>query len=311
MDQLLARDIRIGCHTIAWRGAFLESVLKEARELGFMGVELHIQAVDPYRGREEFLKELIRANGLDLVAIYHSLKLCCPENLDLEMAEARRQIALGKCLGASMIVIGNPPGHRVHPLGSLDHLANQLNAIGVLCHAEGLRLTYQPHYGGPVERPEEVEELLAKTDPSVVGLCLDTAHVVAGGGNPAVLIERHAGRIPYIQLKDLRWHPRNLRDRFTLVGEYVKLTRMKDYRRAIRPLFRGLRNTSFPIFVELGRGCVDFSAFLRSLIPSGYQGWLTIELDYPSLTAQRSMRQCFVYLRKLIEKSDLGTAISF
>jgi inosose dehydratase len=49
---------------------------------------------------------------------------------------------------------------------------------------------YQPHRGGPVKKQQEIDELLEKTDPQHVWLCLDTAHVLWGGGDPTQLMEK-------------------------------------------------------------------------------------------------------------------------
>ena len=41
-----------------------------------------------------------------------------------------------------------------------------------------------PHVGTVVERPEEIERVL---EGASVPLCLDTGHVMAGGGDPVAL----------------------------------------------------------------------------------------------------------------------------
>ena len=40
----------------------------------------------------------------------------------------------------------------------------------------GMRLVFHHHCGGYVETPYEIDLLLQLTDPSLVGLCLDTGH---------------------------------------------------------------------------------------------------------------------------------------
>ena len=40
-----------------------------------------------------------------------------------------------------------------------------------------------------------------------IGFCPDTAHLAAGGGDPAALIRRYPDRIRHVHLKDLRLDP--------------------------------------------------------------------------------------------------------
>jgi len=58
------------------------------------------------------------------------------------------------------------------------------------------------HCAGFVETPDEVERLLALTDPTLIGLCFDTGHYSFGGGNVLDGIRKHAGRIWHFHLKD-------------------------------------------------------------------------------------------------------------
>ena len=58
--------------------------------------------------------------------------------------------------------------------------------------ATGLRTVFHPHGAGFVETPWEVDELMRRTDPTLVGLCLDTGHLMLGGGDPLEIYSRHA-----------------------------------------------------------------------------------------------------------------------
>src|SRR5207245_2669930 len=52
-----------------------------------------------------------------------------------------------------------------------------------------------------VETPEEIGQTVARTD---VGLCLDTGHLVLGGGDPHQALSDWAGRINHLHLTDVR-----------------------------------------------------------------------------------------------------------
>jgi sugar phosphate isomerase/epimerase len=107
---------RLACHTIGWGTPTigrdpLDQVLREIRGLGFAGVELAVHQLNPYRGREHEVGALLRSLRLTPVAVYQSVRLCCDQNLALEIAEANRTIELAACLGTSMVVFGSPPDH--------------------------------------------------------------------------------------------------------------------------------------------------------------------------------------------------------
>lgn len=122
----------------------------------------------------------------------------------------------------------------------------------------GLRTVFHPHGAGFVETPWEVDELMARTDPVLVGLCLDTGHLCLGGGDPIEVYRRHASRVWHVHFKDFD----------PLVFERT--------RRESWDYFEAMRHG---IFCELGRGRVDFKAMLRELRGTGYDDWIVVEQD--------------------------------
>jgi inosose dehydratase len=103
-----------------------------------------------------------------------------------------------------------------------------------------------------------VETLLARTDPELVGLCLDTGHYAYGGGDPLVACRKVGERIWHVHFKDC--HPTVAA---TAREEGV------DYFEAVR---RGL-------FCELGQGEVDFQGILAELCERRFGGWIVVEQD--------------------------------
>lgn len=127
----------------------------------------------------------------------------------------------------------------------------------------GLKTVFHHHCAGYVETPTEISRLLELTDPSVLGLVLDTGHYTYGSGrnsSQAVLdgLERFQERIWYVHFKDC--HPQ-VAGRARQEGW--------DYFEAIK---HGL-------FCELGQGLVDFPGVVNWLRAHNYQGWITVEQD--------------------------------
>lgn len=135
----------------------------------------------------------------------------------------------------------------------------------------GLRTVFHHHCAGYVETPAEVARLMALTDPQALGLCLDTGHIMFGGGDPLELLRAHQERIWHVHFKDFD----------PAVAAQARAESL-NYFGAIR---RG-------VFCELGRGAVDFPAMRDALTGMGYDGWIVVEQDVlPSLGAPKESAQ--------------------
>jgi inosose dehydratase len=147
----------------------------------------------------------------------------------------------------------------------------------------GLRTVFHAHCAGFIETPDEIDRLMALTDPSLLGLVFDTGHFAFGAGGcddilPA--LDRLAERIEYIHFKD--FHP--------AVGQRVQAEGM-DYFQAV----------GAGVFCELGQGCVDVPAVLAWLRARAYSGFITVEQDVlPGMGAPKeSAARNRAYLRSI------------
>lgn len=133
-------------------------------------------------------------------------------------------------------------------LGNLDRLAEA---------ARGRRLvaTLHPHVGTMVETGEETERVIRG---SSIGLCLDTGHLLIGGGDPVAVARNHPDRVAHVHLKDVR----------AAVAERVRSGDL-TYTEGIRS----------GLYTPLGQGDVDVAAIVGALEDSGYDGWYVLEQD--------------------------------
>ena len=104
------------------------------------------------------------------------------------------------------------------------------------------------------------------TDPEFVFLTIDTAHTVLGGMDPVETVEKYAGRVRYMHMKDI------------LPVEDPSV-----------PWYSGFR--------ELGRGIVNFPKIVSILGKAGFDGVLCVELDRPRVCGYRSAAISRQYLR--------------
>ena len=144
----------------------------------------------------------------------------------------------------------------------------------------GLRTVFHHHCATFVETAAEIGELMTRTNPSLVGLCLDTGHATFGGGDPIAIFDAWRDRIWHVHLKDCDPEVR----RRAAAEKW-------DYPTSVRQ----------GVFCELGKGAVDFPAVLERLRRAGYAGWLVVEQDVlPSMgTPAESAARNRAYLRSL------------
>lgn len=77
--------------------------------------------------------------------------------------------------------------------------ANRLGQI--LLDEYGLKMALHPHGDSHIETPEDIDRIFAATDPTYVNLCLDTGHIVYGGGDPIEMVRKYPERIAYVHIK--------------------------------------------------------------------------------------------------------------
>jgi inosose dehydratase len=144
----------------------------------------------------------------------------------------------------------------------------------------GLRTVFHNHCATFVETPAEIDELMTRTDPSLLGLCLDTGHSAFGGGNPLDTFDKWHSRIWHMHLKDCD----------PAIRAQARSEKW-DYPTSVRN----------GVFCELGKGEVDFPAVVDRLKRIGYDGWLVVEQDVlPSMgTPAESAGRNRAYLRAL------------
>ncbi len=248
-----------------------QRVLHEMAAAGYQGTELGpwgFLPADPAR-----LRPALEARGLELVAAFAPLPLRAADHFPQAETEVRRTAELvARCGGTCVVLADAGDELRARTAGRLALTrANGLRedewpAYGdrvtrlarLVRESYGLGAAFHPHGGTYVENPDEVEALLAHTDPEAVGLCLDTGHLVFGGADPVEVARRHARRITHVHLKDV--------DSAALSGW---LAQGLSYAEAAK------RDT----FVELGQGCVDLPGVATVLQEVGYGGWLVVEQD--------------------------------
>lgn len=137
-------------------------------------------------------------------------------------------------------------------------LADGLNHLGKIAADEGLKLCFHHHMGTVVQTADETDRLMQMTNPAYVFLCYDTGHFTFAGESPLTMLERHAGRVGHVHLKDMR------------------LSVVDEVREKHMSFLDAVRTGSFTV---PGDGDVDFDPIFELLSKSGYEGWFLVEAE--------------------------------
>lgn len=172
------------------------------------------------------------------------------------------------------------PEHRLPDADRATFAQNAEHIARRVREATGLRTVFHHHCASYIETPEEIADLMNRTDPSVLGLCLDTGHLTYAGGDPVLAVSEFGSRIWHLHLKDCS-------------AEVAGRARREhwNYHDAVR----------HGVFCELGQGTVRFAAVLEALAGIGFSGWAVVEQDVlPALgTPFASATRNRAYLRTL------------
>lgn len=273
-------------------------VLNEMHAIGYRGTELGdwgFMPTDPAQLRDELAaRELTLLGAFVPVALSDAEAHAAGERVALQHARLLAEVADG----TPFIVLADDNGsveQRTHNAGRIHHehgltqeqwdtFVQGVHHIAQSVREEtGLRTVFHHHCAGYVETPAEVDTLMQRTDPNLVGLCFDTGHYRFGGGEPLDIFDQHVERIWHVHFKDCQ-------------PNIAALSRKDEW-----DYFKSVGNG---VFCELGKGDVDFPAFIAELENRNYDGWIVVEQDVlPGMgSPYQSAKRNYHYLSSIITK---------
>lgn len=198
-------------------------------------------------------------------------------------------VVYGECAGTIQGQIDTPLNRRPRFANEAawNAYGTRLNAFGAhLQNTYGITLAYHHHMGAYVESPEDVDHLMAVTDPRHVGLLFDTGHAWFGGaGDPNALLQRHVARVVHVHCKDVR-------------PDVIAQARNDGW-----SFLNGVLNGTFTV---PGDGIIDYRAILSTLHAAGYEGWLVVEAEQDPAVAPsyRYADMGYRHLRGIVNALD-------
>lgn len=266
-------SVRIGVSPIAWQNDDLpkmtadytmEQALKEAREIGYIGVERGRRMPHDTEGLHKYLE-------------HYDIALCggwCSGNLLVndvatERESVRQQVEQFVALNSPCLVyaecsntvqgdISVPVNNR--PKLTRDEVfayGRKLSELAKWMADQGMVLAYHHHMGSFIEAEEEVDWLMQSSSPEVT-LCFDTGHLLFGGGDVMAILKRWSDRVHHVHFKDIR------PDVVTDVRE--------NGRSFLDAVIAGA-------FTVPGDGCIDFQSVAHHLKRVDYGGWIVVEAE--------------------------------
>ena len=259
------------------------SVLDQVAAAGYAGIDLGPAG---YLGGGARLGELLAERGLGLAGGY--LELPFADHGALERAMGELDALLATFDAVRPYVPGPPPRPTLADAGSpqrrgrpgrsatqpalgLDGDGWRAFAQGLAravgrCRDRGYEPTLHPETGTYVEAPWEIEEVLDRSD---IGLCLETGHMMLGGGDPVSMLRDWGDRVNHVHLKDA---VHAVMDQIIADGAPVTEIWSRE------------------AFCALGHGDLDAARILDGLAAISYRGWLVVEQDILPRSAQRFAR---------------------
>jgi inosose dehydratase len=278
--------IRWGVSPIAWcnddlpelgGNTPLEQILRDAREIGFEGIELG----NKFPREPERLKPLLASYSLSLIGGWYSSALL-RRTAEAEIEALQSHLRLLKALDCTVFIIAETSNavHTDRASRLADHptldaatwelFGARLSKVASHVASHGMRLAYHHHLGTVVETSEELDRFFEVTSESV-GIVLDTGHASYGRIDPVAVLMKHARRIAHVHCKDVR---------------------AARHRTLVRTGSSFLDGVIHGMFTVPGDGDLDYEPFLRALSRIGYTGWVVVEAEQdPAVADPRAYGQ--------------------
>jgi inosose dehydratase len=297
-------NVRIGINPISWSNddlpalggeTPLETALAEGAQIGYQGFELG----NKFPPQPQALADKLAEYAVACVSGWYSGRLAegpldseieaCATHMRKLQHNGCKVVVYGEVAGSIQGRIDTPLAKRPRFAGDAQWhaYAKRLNAFGAhLRSAYGLTLAYHHHMGAYVEAPDDIDRLMAETDPERVGLLFDTGHAFYGGASdPVALLKTHLKRVAHVHCKDVR-------------PQVIAQARNDGW-----SFLQGVINGTFTV---PGDGAIDFDAVLAALHAGGYQGWLVVEAEQDPAVAPSYAyaKKGYETLRRIVDRLD-------
>lgn len=270
---------KLGIAPIAWSNddlpelggdTTLETCLSESKEAGFLGVETG----GKFPRTVPELREVLGRHALQLASGWYSGTIL-DNGVAREIENAREQLTLFRELGAACFLYGETAGtiqnvrgapvdtRRILHEDDIRRYGRRLTEFAEFCAEQGVPLGFHHHMGTAIQSERDLDLLMNYTG-EAVHLLYDVGHLVFAGGDPLAVIDKHAGRINHVHVKDVRMDVMDRLDR----SKHSFLDAVLE-----------------GVFTVPGDGSLDFRSIIGRLADKGYEGWFVVEAEQDPVKA--------------------------
>lgn len=266
--------VKLGIAPIAWTNDDMpdlgaentfEQCVSEMALAGFTGCEVG----NKYPRDTAVLKKALELRGMQICNAWFSSFLTTKPYEEVEK-DFIEHITFLKEMGAKVVGMSEQ-GHSIQgtdkPIFEAKYVMNDeewdtlctgINKLGKVAKDMGIKLCFHHHMGTVVQTEEEIDRLMANTDPELFGLLFDCGHLAYCGEDYMSVLNKYADRIRHVHLKDIR--PEKV--------EQVKREHLS--------FLQGVRLGTFTV---PGDGVIDFTPIFDVLEKTGYEGYVLVEAE--------------------------------
>lgn len=195
--------VNIACQTITFgedkNTNHMDLVMNEVAKAGYTGIEVGFRRIDPERSG--YYADLLKANGLELVALHIGGDFLDPESVKRQMESIPVAIKMAHDLNCSNIFLS---GKRAMEKTKEEYVqeAKNYNELGRVLTEEGVSLCYHNHDWEIINDAMGLFTLCENTDPKNMSLVPDVGWITRAGQDPVELLGKLFNRVKHIHFKE-------------------------------------------------------------------------------------------------------------
>jgi len=271
------RNVKWGLGSNLWnyfpRVPFTD-ILDVMKDTGFIGLRVtqFPQILNTYGITAAQMQQEASRRGCSIVTISFNGPAHDPARRSEVVANAKTAMNFLKDFGARHLVVFSPSRRDGAAPKAFQSMCECFNEIGSAAREMGFRAGLHNHMGQIVQNPDEVDRVMAMTDPKLFYFSPDTAHLHLAGCDVVKTLDKYKSRLMLADYKDAKRLETTKPDSFD-------------------------RNSIF----DLGDGEIDFPGCHRVLKSISFQGWLIVDLDIARQGPRASYERSGAYVTGKLE----------
>ncbi len=233
-----------------------EDVRQAFKELKAMGYS-HIQTALIHQHEPEFLKEIADEAGIYYCGTHYPWDKICDDVEDTVRAH--------RILGTTNLGIGSLPIPARTDINEFNAFVKKFNEMAEIYHKYGFKLTYHNHSFEFVKLDGEktlFDRLVDELNPEATSFVLDTYWLQHAGVDVKATIERLAGRVDILHIKDMKYSKNT-----------YNVVEVIDGKPVIKEL-----TIQAPVITEIGEGNLNFKDIIETAEKCGVK-YFVVEDD--------------------------------